>query len=308
MISVFSITTPIFLIILIGYTATRKGLIEKDGIRSLGIFVIQFALPALIFRSLSQRSFTEIIDPSYLLAYGCGSLAMFVGMFSYARLVLHRSIAASSMQALGSSASNSGFIGYPIAMIVAGPAAGVALALTMMVENILIIPLALVVAESDRHQDKTVWRLAIPLANRMARNPLIIAILLGMAASLSGLQLPGPLLKSIDMLAMASGAVALFAVGGALVGLTIRGMLADMSRIVAGKLILHPLVIVLVSLLLPPMAPDLRKAMIVLASGPMLSIYPLLGQNFGQEQVCAATLILATVLSFLTVSGVLMAL
>ena len=46
-------------------------------------------------------------------------------------------------------------------------------------------------------------------------------------------------------------------------------------------------------------------AAILNAGMPMLSIYPLLSQKFGQEGVSAAALVAATTASFFTVSGLL---
>ncbi|PKU21695.1 AEC family transporter [Telmatospirillum siberiense] len=306
MFSVLSITAPIFIVILLGYVSTWKNITTKADVRALGVFVIKFALPALIFRSLSQRSLSEIVNFDYLLACATGSLSVFLSMFAFARIVRKKNMAVSAMHALGSSVSNSGFIGYPIAMLVLGPAVVVALALTMIIENIVMIPLALVLAECSGQEGKSIREVLLPIAKKMALNPLILAILLGGAVSLSGITLPVPISKPIDMLAAASGVVALFAVGGVLVGLRVGGMVADIGRIVGTKLILHPTAIFLALFLVPRLDPDLRKAMVILASAPMLSIYPLLGQAFGQEQVCAAALMVATTFSFLTISGLLL--
>jgi predicted permease len=57
--------------------------------------------------------------------------------------------------------------------------------------------------------------------------------------------------------------------------------------------------------LLPPADPALRAAAVVFAGTPMLSIYPILAQKYGFESMCAAALLLATVLSFVTISAIL---
>lgn len=301
-----AITAPIFILVLLGYVATLKNITNKSDIRALGTFVVKFSIPALIFKSLAQRSFVEIINADYLMVYGLGSLSVFLMVFAIARFVQGRDMASCALLALGSSVSNSGFIGYPIAMLVVGPTVVVALALSMIIENVIMIPLALTLADSAGHGGKPARAVIATVIARLLRNPMIIAIILGSALSLSGLKLPAPILKPVDMLAMASGAVALFAVGGALVGLRVRGMIGDIARIVAGKLLLHPLAVFVALLLAPRLDPDLRKAMLIFASVPMLSIYPLLGQAYGEEKVCSAALMVATTLSFLSVSGVLL--
>ena len=97
----------------------------------------------------------------------------------------------------------------------------------------------LALAETDGREGHALPQIVVHLAGRLARNPLILAILCGGAASLNGLVLPGSPAKAIDMLAAASAGVALFTVGGALDDLQVKGMLGDIARIVAAKLFLH---------------------------------------------------------------------
>ena len=80
---------------------------------------------------------------------------------------------------------------------------------------------------------------------------------------------------------------------------------SDVAMVSLGKLLLHPLSVFAMLWLLPPVAPELRAAAILYASMPMLSIYPILAQKYGFEGFCAAALLLATVLSFVTISVIL---
>jgi hypothetical protein len=180
--------------------------------------------------------------------------------------------------------------------------------MAMIVENIVMIPLALVLAEGSGNEGKTLATVVRDVTRRLVGNPLIIAIVAGVLFSLSGLKLPAPLFRVVDMLAMASGAVALFVVGGTLVGLRVRGLLSDVRRIVFGKLILHPAAVFVALLFVPAIDPNLKKAMLIFASAPMITIYPLLGLSYGQEDVCAASLMVATTLSFVTISALLLVL
>jgi hypothetical protein len=61
---------------------------------------------------------------------------------------LRRPFTLAALQGLGASASISMFVSCPIAVQVIGPVAGVALALCMLVENLLEIPAALALADS----------------------------------------------------------------------------------------------------------------------------------------------------------------
>ncbi|MDE2453335.1 MAG: AEC family transporter, partial [Burkholderiales bacterium] len=85
--------------------------------------------------------------------------------------------------------------------------------------------------------------------------------------------------------------------------LRLQGMRREIALVAAGKLLLHPLAVLGGLLLLQPAVPALRSAGIVYASVPMLSIYPVLAQKYGYEGLCAAALLVTTVLSFVTISG-----
>ncbi|WP_136068515.1 AEC family transporter [Modicisalibacter radicis] len=304
MLEIFATTTPIFLLIGIGYLAVMTRLLSKDQVQSLGGFVISFALPALIIRALIQKPIGEVFNPVYLAAYGLGSGGLFAAVFAFARL-RGKPLGESGLFALGTSTANSGFIGYPIAAMAVGPTAAIAMALNMVVENLLLIPTALALAEAGRQKGGSFWSALRKTLRRLTRNPILIAIFTGLIIAVSGIDLPEPLFKTIDMLATAAGPTALFVVGGSLYGLQVRGMLSEVGQVVFAKLLLHPLAVFLMLLWLPPLDPALATAAIVIASVPMLSVYPILGQRYGHGELCTASLMLATLLSFVTVSTLL---
>jgi predicted permease len=305
MLPILAITLPIFLIIAIGYAATRAGLFTPEQVRGLGKLVITFALPALVFRALSQRPLTEIFDARYVAVYGLASLATLLGGVAWFRLARRRGLTESAIRGLGMAASNSGFIGYPVAVQFLGPPAAIALALVMIVENLLVLPLSLAMAEGGSSTHASLPKILRGIAINLAKSPLIIAIVAGGAFGLAGVQLPGPLARAVSMVADASAPVALFAIGGTLVGLRLTGIVGEIAQISIGKLIVHPLAVVAAMQLIPIADPNLRRAAIVFACIPMISVYPILGGRYGQEKVCAAALLAATTASFVTITVVL---
>lgn len=306
MLDILAITGPIYLAIALGYLATRQGVFERADMRIFGKFTINLALPALLFNALSQRSVAEILNGQYLLAYALGSLAVLLGGLFWARKFQRRSLSYSSMMAMGMSCPNSGFVGYPIMLLTLGPVAGVALALNMIVENLLLIPLLLAVADSDGGAPGQ-WRTALrQTLTGLIKNPMIIGIVGGFVFSLSGLHMPAPLARTITLFAQASGALSLFVIGGSLVGLKTQGLKGAVPQIAFGKLILHPLsMFVMLWWVVPIDDPALRSAALLTGALPMLGIFTILSQRHGHEAVSAAALLVTTVLSFFTLSGLL---
>ncbi len=307
---ILSVTIPVYLLIAVGWIAVRMGMFSKPDLRILGKLVVSFCLPALVFHALSTRDIADVLHPAYLLAYGCASLLVQLGGLAWARRVQRKPWSLAALTGLGMSASNSGFVGLPIVQALIGPIAGVALALNMLVENLVVIPLALALAERDGDAAEVTRRWHDTLRQTLRGllvNPLILAILAGLAFALLGLRLPEPVARAVQMASAASSPLALFLIGGTLVGLKVRGLLADVALVLMGKLILLPACVAALLWLLagwlPPVDPLLQAGAVLMAAMPMMSIYPVLAQKHGHEVFCAAALLAATVVSFFTVSA-----
>jgi len=244
MLTILAITGPIYIVIGIGFLAGRSRMFSAPDMRVLGKFVVKFALPALLFTALSQRPVADVLNARYLGAYAAGSLIVFFGAMAFARLGQRKTLAQSALIGMGMSFSNSSFVGYPIALQILGPPAAIALAMCMVVENVLLFPLALALAEMDRDGGARWQGVVMDSLAGLAKNPMIVAIFAGFVVSLFGIQLSEPLVRTVNMLAMASTAVALFVIGGSLVGLDVRNVLSDVIVVALGKLVLHPIVCV----------------------------------------------------------------
>lgn len=291
-----------------GYLAARFSLLSREQMRGLGTFVITFAMPALVIKALALRPIAEVLNPHYLTAYVLASLGCLATGLVVFRKVHGHSLSNSAIAGMGMGTSNSGFIGYPIAVMAVGPQAGVALALGMLVENLVMIPLALALAEAGHQGGGSTLGVLRETFRRLSRNPLILGIIVGGTLSITETQLPVVPLKLIEMLSQASAPVALFVIGGVLYGTKVRGQLGEILQIGAGKLVLHPLLLGLGFVLLADIEPAMMTAGLIMASAPMMSVYPILGQRFGLEGRCAAALVITTLASFFTVSLLLIVL
>lgn len=304
MLTILGITGPIFILIGLGFAATRGGVLTKTELRPLGAFVINFAMPALLFRAMRQQA-GEVLDLRLFAVYTLAALAVAALAIAYALFVRRLNLQRAGVLAMGVSISNSAYIGFPIAQPVIGAKASAMLAIYVCVESMIMLPLLMTVAELGGQRQSAWWRVIADIFGRLARNPMLLGILAGVLFAGLDLPVPLPASRAIDMLASASGPVALFYIGGILAGLNLRSLSADIASVLAGKLILHPLVLLACFLLLPVGDPVLQNAAIVNAAMPMMSIYPIIGQKYGEEALCTATLVATTVTSFFTISGLL---
>ena len=310
MLDILSITGPIYITIALGWLATRAGLFDRGDMRVLGKFVLYVALPALLFDAVAKRRLDEILEWRYMAVFALGALAtMAVGLW-WMRRVARQPAVLSVVQTMGMCCPNSGFVGYPINLLVlGGSSAAVILGMNMLVENLLFIPVLLALADSaggGRH-----WRAVLRgVAAGLWRNPLVLALAAGLVAALLGLKLPAPIERTVSLLAQASAALSLFVIGGSLAGLRLQGMGRQVARIAVGKLVAHPLltagVLALAAALGTPLAdPALRTGVILTTACPMFSIYPILAGRHGEEGLAAAALLGTTMASFFSISALL---
>lgn len=311
MLYVLSATGPIFLVVALGYALTRGGLFARADMTVLSRFVVKVALPLLIFVNLFGRAAGEIFNPTYLLTYAGASMAMFALAFGYARVV-GRSALRATFMGLGMGGTNNGFVGFPIFLILFADYAGAAIGMDMLVDNVLIIPLALFLAEQVTGTGSFARRL-LTTVRGVLLHPMVLAIIAALLLNGLGLALPEVLDRGVALLAQASSGVALFTVGGMLVGLQVRGAISDIVATVVGKLLVMPavglgLVIGLVALGLPGLSPELRAAAVLTCALPTYSIVPALAEPYGEQDVATASMMLGTLLSFVTLSAWMLAL
>ncbi|NBC46709.1 MAG: AEC family transporter [Gammaproteobacteria bacterium] len=303
MLATLSITSPVFLLILLGFVATRRGWVGYEDSQVLSRYALRFALPALMFGVIAERPLSEVVVPAFLWPYALGSLLGYGIGLGVATLLRRGHPLDNGFYGMGVSMSNSGYIGYALIAQLFGQEVLIAVAMAILVEVLLIMPLTLMLAELhlSRAQHGFVRALGLVLT-RVMRNPILQAIAAGLAFAVLGLRLPSALARTLDMLASSAAAVALFAIGATLAGQHLRKGLGEAAAIALGKLLLHPLAVGLMLMLGPPLDPVLRNAALLLAALPMVTIYPLLAQRYGQEERCASALVLATLLSFVTLN------
>lgn len=290
---------PLFAVIGLGFVAVRLGLVPAQAVPALGVLVIRLALPALIFLALAGARPAEFFDRALLLAYAAGSLATMGLCVALARFVFRMGRPEVAVIAIGVSMSNSGFMGFPIGQALLGTqTATTVLAHAMLVENLVILPVFLVLLA--RLQSDAVSSRA--LAADLARNPLILALAAGVTVSALGITLPGVATATLGLLAHTAAPLALLVIGGMLAGLSGGAPAGPVALILAGKLALHPLAIWAAAAALPGAASPLTSAGMLFAAMPMVTIFPLLCARAGAApgRLAAVALMAATLASFFT--------
>ena len=301
MLQILNITAPIYLLIAAGFLAVRLGLFKKDDMRLLGRLLVLCILPALVFRAISRYSIDQVLNLHFLAVYGLGSAVVMVAGVLYSLRLRRQGAPQAAFIGMGMAASNSVFVGYPIASQLIGSSADIALALCLLVENLLIIPATLVMASAN---PSLPWYQALAHSLKaLLRNPIFLAIVAGFGFALLGLPLPSVLDRTLGLAAGAAAPLALFMIGGVLVGQSLEGVRLDMAAVSIGKLLLHPAAMLLLLAVLPAGDAKLATAAVLFAAMPMPAIFPALAQRFGLDGWCSTVLIVVTIVSFFTLNA-----
>ncbi|HCQ64860.1 MAG TPA: transporter, partial [Rhodobacteraceae bacterium] len=253
----------IFAMVAIGYALVARGMFRPEEMKTFGTYVMNLALPALVFHTVASRPVSEVFNIGYMSVYLAGALIT-IGLgllwFTATQSPSRRGVAI-----MGTTCPNSGFIGYPLMLVLFPDQAGLILALNMLVENVVIIPTALLIMElgEPKGQGRVLPQLARVFLG-VVKRPLVIGMALGLLVSLSGLVLPEPLERLVTLVSASAAALALVVIGGSLVGLPMKGNRGLAGQIVAGKLLVMPAATVLVLLALGTygvtLPPDLKTA------------------------------------------------
>jgi predicted permease len=205
------------------------------------------------------------------------------------------------------SVSNSGAMGFPIASLVIGPeVAAPFLAQTMIIENLIMLPIGLTLAEMAQSSGGSAVKALGEIARTLLRNPLLVAIAAGLTVSLVGTSLPEGIARPAALLGTAAVPLALFVVGGRLAQLGRGGGSPwDVAVIVGGKLVGHPLAVGTAIVVFAGSEPTILAAALLVAGVPMMSIYAIFGARFGMAGLSATALLVATIAGCVTVTGLI---
>lgn len=302
---VLNVILPICLLLLLGFVCVRFEFILPEHIKGLSQFVFKISLPAFLLQALASKRFDEIWNPSYFIAYGGGSLLVFVLAFWVYYKYFHCRLTESGVLSMGASMSNTGFIGTAILTMLIGQHAAIYLSLTLIIENLLIVALTLIIAEAGEHQHRTIPQLLKQTLSNVIKNPVILSILFGVICIILNVHLPAYTVQALEMLGKTASPIALFVIGGSLVGMSLKAVNMQSVMLVGFKILLMPLIIFVLLSILPNVSQEMRYAGTLLAALPMPIVFGILGQNYGLNDKALTALMLSTILGFIVLSGLI---
>jgi predicted permease len=295
----FSLALPLFSLILIGYLAMRLSGWPASVSEGLSRFVFTLAIPALLFRLMSQSRDLHAVDSRLLIAFFGGCLIVFI----FGRLVAWKCFAldgiSQSVFAMGGIFSNCVMLGLPLAKASFGDAIVPPVALVLVFNALILWTLVTVSVEWARHGSFSVKGFA-RTAKGVLTNPVVMGILAGTFFSFTGWTLPKAIDLPIAMIAETASPMSLVALGMGLAEYGLRSGIRISVMISAVKLIVQPLVVWGLACLLG--LPKLETQAIVLLSSMSIGInvYLMSRQFSALEGPVASALLLSTLAASVT--------
>lgn len=300
--TLFEVTLPVFLVIGFGYAAVRLRLFSDAGVDGLMTFSQQFAIPCLLFRAISTLDLGQTLEWPLLISFYSGATAgFFAGLFG-ARFLFGRPWPDSVAIGFCCLFSNSLLLGLPITERAYGAGALAANYAIIALHSPFCYMLGITAMEIARHGAGGVVATLRNIFGSVFRNALVIGIALGFAVNLSGTEVPAVAGEALDLMSKAALPAALFGLGGVLVRYRPEGDLITVLFVCAISLGLHPMVTWFLGKELGLGTGAFRSAVLTAAMAPGVNAYIFANMYGVAKRVAATSVLLATLLSVLTVS------
>jgi malonate transporter len=299
---ILSAIVPVFFVMALGYFAGWIRDIDNRQVAGLNALVMDFALPAALLAATAQTPRALLLQQGGFIAVLAVSMLAIYGLVFWLGTTLFKlDTPQAAVQSLTVAFPNLASVGLPLITSVFGAANTAVVSISIAVGSIVLSPLTVVLLEVGRptKQDVPPRRRFIRSIGKSILKPVVIAPIIGIALSLGGVEMPPLFAKSLSLIGVGAGGVALFLTGLILSAQAFRlnGNVATGTLL---KNVVHPLIAAaLVWALAPP--PTIGREAILLCAVPTGFFGILFGLRNGVvSQDAGSTLIASTLLSAVT--------
>ncbi|HEY5637865.1 MAG TPA: AEC family transporter [Burkholderiales bacterium] len=299
MLAILNVTAPFFVLILCGFLAARFRLLPENAVPALNTFVLWFALPCMLFRFAAQTPFGELVKPEVFLAYTTAGLAMLAMVAAVVRIAGGERLADAAFTGLAASWSNWGYMGFALIPAMLGEAALPTLISAGMADLFVVVSAALALASLEGRRGGGLAPALVGIVVRVAKNPMIWAVVLGAGFTGFELALWRPADEVARLLGDSAVPVALFTIGVSLYRPGTRASRNQVLAISALKLVAHPYLVAVVAIYLfhlPTL--DVRTLALAAALPVGGSVYLFAERAGANADRIAASILVSTALAF----------
>ncbi len=294
-----ALTAPLFLLVLLGYALSHWGRWPRTASDALTRFVFSVAIPAFLFRLMSDFSRLPPVDARLLIAYFGGCIIVFTLGRVIAATLFRLDGAAQSVFAMGGIFANIVLLGIPLTKVTLGDASMPSASLVIVFNSLLLWTLVTVSVEWARHRELSMRGFARTML-AVVLNPVVAGILLGTAFGFSRLTLPLMIDETVRLVSQAAIPLSLVVLGMGLSEYGVRAGWRQSAAIVVLKLAVAPFAVYVIARALALPTRELHTV-VVMASMPIGANVYLMAREFKtMEGPVASSLVLTTALAAVT--------
>ena len=263
---IVKILSPVFSIVLLGYVIVRKNVLTARDINGVSRLVFNILIPVLLFNSMSKVELPAQFKWQFFLAYYLVVLFIYgLGMLISKRYFAY-SRPEQGVFSMGSTYSNLVLVGLPIISAGFGEEALLPLFMLISIHSAVQFFIVTLVVEGDTGGDRSVLQIGADTIGRLARNPIIIGLALGLLVNFLNLPIPEILDETLSLIGRATLPCALLVLGGSLNAFKVAGHFGEAWTMIGLKMVVQPLLVWVLAFLVLRIDP-LWGAVAVMAAG-----------------------------------------
>lgn len=297
-----NVTFPIFLVMVIGWGLKQIGMLNDNFVTVANRFNFKVTLPFMLFRDISSVDIKAVFDLKFVLFCAIASSICFWVIWGATKLFLkdHTMRGAFVQASFRSSAAVMGlaFISNIYGASAMGPLMIIGAVPLYNIYSVLVLTF-----EADHGDEARDTGKIKQACINIAKNPIIIAIVLGLVVALAGIHFPTIVNKTVNSVAQMATPLALIALGAGFEG---RKALAKMKPTLwasAIKLVIQPLIFLPVAAYLGFDGEKMIAILIMLAAPATPSCY-IMAKNMKNDGVLTASIVvMTTLLAAFTLTG-----
>ncbi len=312
MLQTLLIASPIFGIAIFGYISARFKWVSESNSKVLTRFVFYFAVPLFLLRKFVDSDLPEQLPldliGSYYIPIG---IVYFLGLFIIAKPFRHDR-SKSVITALSATFGNGVLLGLPVLLSTVGEEPVVPYFIILAFHGLSLFTVSTILLERAKrlnyiefeglpeHAPSTL-RSIVDLISSLGRNPILVAIVLGLIMNLLNLKLPYTLDKIAEIMGNTVTGVSLFALGATMSHYKLSGQIGASLTISLSKILLLPALVYVFGTYVFELEKIWLIAALVFAAQPTgVSAYVFAEQYKTGIPLSTTTIMLSTLLSMIT--------
>ena len=312
MLQTILIASPIFGIAIFGYISAKLEWVSENNSKVLTRFVFYFAVPLFLLRKFVNSDLPNELPLDLLGSYYIPvGIVYFIGLFIIAKSFRHDR-SKSVITALSTTFGNGVLLGLPVLLSTVGEDPVVPFFIILAFHSLSLFTISTILLERAKRlnyadfegmpeQSTSTIRTIFELLNSLGRNPILVAIVLGLALNMLNLKLPYTFDKIAEIMGNTVTGASLFALGATMNHYKLSGQIGPSLVISLCKIILLPALVFAFGTYVFELDKVWLIAALVFAAQPTgVSAYVFAEQYKTGIPLSTTTIMLSTLLSMIT--------